>query len=102
MKSGDDYVSPPKMGRPAAGHNGCVLSSTVSQRSKVQKYTKSSNKAFEPVGLCKMPFEERIDTHAHLLPPFYRQACIDAGHEKPDGMPELPVSIRIFSKKLST
>lgn len=44
-----------------------------------------------------MLFEERIDTHAHLLPPFYRQACIEAGHEKPDGMPELPVSIPIYS-----
>ncbi|QGA18747.1 hypothetical protein EYB26_006432 [Talaromyces marneffei] len=37
-----------------------------------------------------MPFGERIDTHAHLLPPFYRQASIEAGQENPDGMPELP------------
>ncbi|KAH8700875.1 hypothetical protein BGW36DRAFT_137676 [Talaromyces proteolyticus] len=37
-----------------------------------------------------MPFEERIDTHTHLLPPFYQQACRENGHTKPDGMPRLP------------
>lgn len=34
----------------------------------------------------------RIDVHAHFLPPSYRQACSDAGHSKPDGMPGLPVN----------
>lgn len=35
---------------------------------------------------------QRIDTHAHFLPPSYRQACFEAGHSKPDGMPALPVN----------
>ncbi|KAJ0108786.1 hypothetical protein J7T55_011277 [Diaporthe amygdali] len=35
---------------------------------------------------------QRIDTHAHFLPPSYRQACIEAGYGKPDGMPALPVN----------
>lgn len=35
---------------------------------------------------------QRIDTHAHFLPPSYRQACSEAGHGKPDGMPALPVN----------
>lgn len=47
-----------------------------------------------------MPFGERIDTHAHLLPPFYRQASIEAGQENPDGMPELPVSFADLSNTL--
>jgi hypothetical protein len=38
-----------------------------------------------------MAFEQRIDAHAHFLPPFYRQACIDANFTQPDGMPKLPV-----------
>ncbi|OKL61069.1 hypothetical protein UA08_03341 [Talaromyces atroroseus] len=38
----------------------------------------------------RMEFEERIDVHAHALPPFYREACINAGHAQPDGMPKLP------------
>lgn len=79
---------------------GNVLDSTVSQPSIVYECPRS-----EPIrevvtffiDFFKMLFEERIDTHAHLLPPFYRQACIDAGHEKPDGMPELPVSIHMSS-----
>jgi predicted TIM-barrel fold metal-dependent hydrolase len=33
---------------------------------------------------------ERIDTHAHFLPSFYRQALIANGHAKPDGMPAIP------------
>jgi len=33
---------------------------------------------------------ERIDTHAHFLPEFYRQALVDGGHSKPDGMPAVP------------
>lgn len=35
---------------------------------------------------------KRVDSHAHFLPPSYRQACLEAGHDKPDGMPALPVS----------
>ena len=33
---------------------------------------------------------ERIDTHAHFLPDFYRDALIEAGHQNPDGMPAIP------------
>ena len=33
---------------------------------------------------------ERIDTHAHFLPDFYRNALVEAGHSKPDGMPAVP------------
>ena len=38
-----------------------------------------------------MPLEPRIDTQAHFLPPFYRDACRETGHGKPDGMPNRPV-----------
>ncbi len=31
-----------------------------------------------------------IDVHAHFLPETYRQAALAAGHEHPDGFPELP------------
>tara|TARA_R110001583_G_scaffold195215_3_gene370545 strand:- start:13878 stop:14849 length:972 start_codon:yes stop_codon:yes gene_type:complete len=34
--------------------------------------------------------EHRIDFHCHFLPDFYRQALVDAGHEKPDGIKALP------------
>lgn len=37
-----------------------------------------------------MTMPERIDTHAHFLPDFYRQALIDAGRGQPDGMPAIP------------
>ncbi len=33
---------------------------------------------------------ERIDVHAHYLPPVYRAAALAAGHSRPDGMPALP------------
>ncbi|KAJ9602616.1 hypothetical protein H2200_012809 [Cladophialophora chaetospira] len=32
----------------------------------------------------------RIDTHAHFVPPSWRQSCEQHGHGKPDGMPEIP------------
>jgi 6-methylsalicylate decarboxylase len=32
----------------------------------------------------------KIDTHAHFLPEFYREALVDAGITKPDGMPAIP------------
>lgn len=32
----------------------------------------------------------RIDTHAHFLPSFYRDALLEAGITKPDGMPAIP------------
>lgn len=35
--------------------------------------------------------QERIDVHAHMIPPFYRDACEKSGHGKPDGMPAIPV-----------
>ncbi|KAK1961151.1 amidohydrolase [Colletotrichum sublineola] len=37
------------------------------------------------------PSTAKIDTHAHFLPDFYRQALRDAGHlPGPDGMPSIP------------
>ncbi len=33
---------------------------------------------------------QRIDTHAHFLPSFYRQALMAAGITQPDGMPAIP------------
>src|SRR5271163_3431083 len=32
----------------------------------------------------------RIDVHAHFLPSFYRDALVEAGLSKPDGMPAIP------------
>ncbi|TKA63116.1 hypothetical protein B0A49_09031 [Cryomyces minteri] len=37
-----------------------------------------------------MPFQERIDTHSHFVPPLYRSASEQTGHGKPDGMPAVP------------
>ncbi|KAH6690746.1 hypothetical protein BKA61DRAFT_565097 [Leptodontidium sp. MPI-SDFR-AT-0119] len=34
--------------------------------------------------------EEKIDIHAHFIPPFYREACLKTGHGRPDGMPTIP------------
>ncbi|CZR69510.1 uncharacterized protein PAC_19410 [Phialocephala subalpina] len=45
-----------------------------------------------------MPFESRIDTHAHFIPPFYRTACKDSGNGRPDGMPAIPVSTLVMLK----
>ncbi|MCJ1248863.1 hypothetical protein MMC30_006084 [Trapelia coarctata] len=33
---------------------------------------------------------ERIDVHAHFVPPSWRQKSIDTGHSQPDGMPGIP------------
>jgi hypothetical protein len=46
----------------------------------------------------KMSVEERIDVHAHFLPPFYRAACLETGNGKPDGMPVLPVCLTLTSR----
>ena len=43
-----------------------------------------------------MAFEERIDTHAHIVPPFYLEACQNTGHGRPDNIAAFPV-ILIFS-----
>jgi predicted TIM-barrel fold metal-dependent hydrolase len=32
----------------------------------------------------------RIDVHQHIVPDFYRDAAVAAGHAQPDGMPALP------------
>jgi 6-methylsalicylate decarboxylase len=32
----------------------------------------------------------RIDIHSHFVPDFYRQALIDAGHSRPDGIKAIP------------
>lgn len=37
-----------------------------------------------------MNVANKIDVHAHYLPPPYRAALIEAGHEQPDGFPMLP------------
>jgi predicted TIM-barrel fold metal-dependent hydrolase len=36
------------------------------------------------------PLPSRIDVHSHFLPPFYRDALVQTGHSKPDGMPAIP------------
>jgi predicted TIM-barrel fold metal-dependent hydrolase len=33
---------------------------------------------------------EKIDTHSHFVPPGYRTASLENGHEFPDGMPGIP------------
>ena len=33
---------------------------------------------------------DRVDVHAHFLPPLYADALRAAGHDKPDGMPAIP------------
>ncbi len=33
----------------------------------------------------------RIDTHSHFVPPFWRDASVQYGFAKPDGMPGIPV-----------
>ena len=32
----------------------------------------------------------RIDIHSHFVPDFYRQALLDAGHSRPDGIKAIP------------
>jgi predicted TIM-barrel fold metal-dependent hydrolase len=36
------------------------------------------------------PLPRRIDVHSHFLPPFYRTALSENGHQYPDGMPAIP------------
>ncbi|KAF2467788.1 amidohydrolase 2 [Lindgomyces ingoldianus] len=36
------------------------------------------------------PLPKRIDVHSHFLPPNYHAALMNNGHEKVDGMPEIP------------
>ena len=31
-----------------------------------------------------------VDTHAHFVPPIYRQVLLETGHAHPDGMPAIP------------
>lgn len=47
-----------------------------------------------------MAIEEKIDVHAHFLPPFYRKACLETGHGKPDGMPALSVCIDLVEHEV--
>lgn len=47
----------------------------------------------EGLNASKMPADIKIDVHSHFLPPFYREACLETGHGKPDGMPALPVGL---------
>lgn len=35
---------------------------------------------------------ERIDTHSHFVPPFWRAESVKHGYGMPDGMPGIPVS----------
>src|SRR5215213_866286 len=39
---------------------------------------------------CEPMTVPKIDVHAHYLPADYRQALLDAGHDRPDGFPVLP------------
>ena len=32
----------------------------------------------------------KSDVHAHYLPPPYRAALLEAGHDQPDGFPQVP------------
>lgn len=50
------------------------------------------DKAALAAEVAQMPFERRVDTHAHFIPPFYRTACEESGNSQPDGMPAVPVS----------
>jgi predicted TIM-barrel fold metal-dependent hydrolase len=48
-----------------------------------------------PGGVQDLPLDgerqrDRIDVHAHFIPAFYRQALIDAGLSKPDGIRGIP------------
>ena len=38
-----------------------------------------------------MPPPSRIDTHAHFVPPIWREHCVANGFEHPDGIPAIPV-----------
>lgn len=40
---------------------------------------------------------EKIDTHAHVVPPGWRKYCEEHGFGKPDGMPAIPVCRKIRS-----
>jgi len=42
----------------------------------------------------------KIDVHAHFLPDFYRQALVETGHSKPDGMPAIPVCSNDMARNL--
>ena len=37
-----------------------------------------------------MNMSNKIDVHAHYLPHSYRAALLEAGHEQPDGFPQVP------------
>lgn len=37
-----------------------------------------------------MTVSNKIDVHAHYLPPSYRDALLAAGHDQPDGFPQVP------------
>lgn len=34
---------------------------------------------------------ERVDVHTHAITPKYREFLIQAGHQNPDGWPEIPL-----------
>ena len=38
-----------------------------------------------------MNVSNKIDVHAHYLPHPYRAALLEAGHDQPDGFPQVPV-----------
>lgn len=38
---------------------------------------------------------EQINLHSHAIPAAYRQDLIENGHSNPDGMPAIPVSLRV-------
>ena len=39
---------------------------------------------------------ERIDTHAHVVPPFWKEYCQETGYGQADGIAEIPVESPII------
>lgn len=40
---------------------------------------------------------ERIDVHAHAVPPKYRQYMLDSGFDQPDGIASIPVGKQLYN-----
>jgi hypothetical protein len=38
----------------------------------------------------------KIDVHSHIIPPLYREALVEKGHQYPDGMPGIPVCCSVY------
>jgi hypothetical protein len=42
-------------------------------------------------GYSHLNLTMKIDLHAHVVPPCWKEDCIKSGHGEPDGMPGIPV-----------